>query len=29
VLDLIYIGVGVVVLLVFALYAMGLRRISS
>ena len=28
-LDLIYIGVGVVVMLVFALYAVGLRRISS
>jgi hypothetical protein len=28
-LDLIYIGVGVVVMLIFALYAVGLRRISS
>jgi len=28
-LDLIYIGVGVVVMLAFALYAVGLRRISS
>jgi hypothetical protein len=25
--DLIYIGIGVVTLLVFALYALGLRRI--
>ena len=28
-LDLIYIGLGVVAMLVFALYAAGLRRISS
>jgi len=28
-LDLIFIGAGVVVMLVFALYAVGLRRISS
>jgi hypothetical protein len=27
--DLLYIGGGVVVMLVFALYAIGLRRISS
>jgi len=28
-LDLIYIAGGVIVMLVFALYAIGLRRISS